>query len=106
MIKYKTLGKTQVNSISYKKDLHKNCNNFKSYNEFPLDDNKTPIATPALQEKRAILVAEDFMLHEIDENKISGTKRNSVNARIFRGATIDYMKNFLKANLKRAPTNM
>ena len=46
------------------------------------------------------------MLHKIDENKISGTKMNSLNARIFRGATIDYMKDFVKPNLKRAPTNM
>ena len=46
------------------------------------------------------------MLHEIDENRLSGTKPNSVKVRIFRGATIDDMKDFLKPYLKRSPTNI
>ena len=46
------------------------------------------------------------MLHEIDENRLSGAKPNSVKVRIFRGATIDDMKDFLKPYLKRSPTNI
>ena len=46
------------------------------------------------------------MLHEIDENRLSGAKPNSVKVRIFRGATIDDMKDFLKPYLKRPPTNI
>ena len=42
------------------------------------------------------------MLHEIDENRLPGAKPNSVKVRIFRGANIDDMKDFLK----RSPTNM
>ena len=47
-----------------------------------------------------------FQLHEIDENRLSGAKPNSVKVRIFRGATIDDMKDFLKPYLKRSPTNI
>ena len=36
------------------------------------------------------------MLHEIDEKRLSGGKPNSVKVRIFRGPTIDDMKDFLK----------
>ena len=46
------------------------------------------------------------MLHEIDKNRLSGAKPNSVKVRIFRGATIDDMKDFLKPYLKRPPTNI
>ena len=46
------------------------------------------------------------MLHEIDENRLSGPKPNSIKVRIFRGATIDDMKDFLKLHLKRSPTNV
>ena len=46
------------------------------------------------------------MLHEIDENRLSGAKPNSVKVRIFRGATIDDMKDFLKPYLKRSPANI
>ena len=46
------------------------------------------------------------MLHEIDKNRLSGAKPNSVKVRIFRGATIDHMKDFLKPDLKQSPTNI
>ena len=46
------------------------------------------------------------MLHERDENRLSGAKPNSVKVRIFRGATIDDMKDFLKPYLKRSLTNI
>ena len=46
------------------------------------------------------------MLHEIDENRLSEAQPNSVKVRIFRGATIDDMKDFLKPYLKRSPTNL
>ena len=46
------------------------------------------------------------MFHEIDENKLTGTKRNSGKFRIFRGATIDDMRDFLKPYLKLAPMNI
>ena len=46
------------------------------------------------------------MLHEIDENRLSGAKPNSVKVRIFPGAIIDDMKDFLKPYLKRSPTNI
>ena len=45
------------------------------------------------------------MLHEIDDNRLPGAKPNSVKARIFGGATIDDIKDFLKPYLKRSPTN-
>ena len=53
---------------------------------------KTPPATPTQWAKETTLIAEDSLLHEIDENRLSGAKPNSVTARIFRGATIDDMK--------------
>ena len=46
------------------------------------------------------------MLRAIDENRLSGARLNSVKVRIFRGATIDNMKDFLKLYLKRSPTNI
>ena len=46
------------------------------------------------------------MFHEIDKNRLSGAKLNSVKVRIFRGATIDAMKDFLKPYLNRSPTNI
>ena len=46
------------------------------------------------------------MLHEIDEKRLSGAKPNSVKVTIFRGATIDDMKDFLKSYLKRSSTNI
>ena len=43
------------------------------------------------------------MLHEIDENRLSGAKPNLVKVRVFRGATIDDMEDFLKPYLKHPP---
>ena len=40
------------------------------------------------------------------ENRLSGAKPNSVKVRIFRGVTIDDIKDFLKPYLKRSPANI
>ena len=76
----------------------------KSNNELLHYHNKTH---PLLQwAKGTALIAGDSMLHEIDENRLSGAKPNLVKVRIFRGTTIDDMKDFLKPYLKRSPTNI
>ena len=46
------------------------------------------------------------MLHEIDENRLSGAKPNLAKVMIFRGATINDMKDFLKLYLKCSQTNI
>ena len=68
--------------------------------------NKTPPTTPTPWAKETTLIVGDSMLHEIDENRLSRAKANSVKVRIFRGATIDDMKDFLKPYLKRSPANI
>ena len=88
-----------------RKQLHENYNSFKSNNELRHYQNKTPPTTPTQWAKETTLIAGDSMLHEIDENRLSGTKPNSVKVRIFQGATIDDMKDFLKPYLKCSPTN-
>ena len=88
-----------------RKQLHENYTSFKSNNELLHYHNKTPPTTPTPWAKGTTLIAGDSMLHEIDENRLSGAKPNSVKVRIFRGATIDDMKDFLKPYLKRSPTN-
>ena len=89
-----------------RKQLHENYNSFKSNNELLHYNNKTPPTTPTPWAKGTTLIVGDSMLHEIDENRLSGAKPNSVKVRIFRGATIDDMKDFLKPYLKRSPTNI
>ena len=88
-----------------RKQLHDNYNSFKSNNELLHYQKKTPPTTP-IPWAKGTLMAGDFMLNEIDENRLSGAKPNSFKARIFRGATIDDMKDFLKPYLKRSPTNI
>ena len=46
------------------------------------------------------------MLHEINENRLSGAKPNLAKVMIFRGATINDMKDFLKLYLKYSRTNI
>ena len=46
------------------------------------------------------------MLHEIDEKRLSGAKPNLAKVMIFRGATINDMKDFLKLYLKCSRTNI
>ena len=46
------------------------------------------------------------MLHEIDANRLSEAKPNSVKVRVFQGPSIDDMKDFLKPYLKRSATNI
>ena len=46
------------------------------------------------------------MLHEINENRLSGAKPNLAKVMIFRGATINDIKNFLKLYLKCSRTNI
>ena len=70
------------------------------------DHNKTLPTTPTPWAKGTTLIAEDSMLHEIDKIRLSRAKPNSVKVRIFRGAAIDDMKDFLKPYLKRLPTNI
>ena len=94
----------QLTDVS--KQLHENYDSFKSNNEFLHHNNKTPPATPTQWAKGTTLVAGDSMLHEIGKNRLSGAKPNSAKARIFRGATIDDMKNFLKLCLKCLSTNI
>ena len=89
-----------------RKQLHENYNSFKSNNELLHYHNKTPPTIPTHWAKGTSLIVGDSMLHEIDENRLSGAKPNSVKVRIFRGATIDDMKDFLKPYLKRSPTNI
>ena len=89
-----------------RKQLHENYNSFKSNNELLHYHNKTPPTAPTQWAKGATLIAGDSMFHAIDENRLSGAKLNSVKVRIFRGATIDDMKDFLKPYLNRSPTNI
>ena len=89
-----------------RKQLHENYNSLKSNNELLHYHNKTPSTTLTPCVKGTKLIAGDSMLHEIDEDRLSGAKPNSVKVRIFRGATIDDMKDFLKPYLKRSPTNI
>ena len=66
-----------------KKQLHENCKSFKSNNEFLHYNNKTPPTTPIQWAKGT---AGGSMLHEIDENRLSGAKPNSFKVWILRGA--------------------
>ena len=66
-----------------KKQLHENCKSFKSNNEFLHYNNKTPPTTPIQWAKGTAGVS---MLHEINENRLSGAKPNSVKVWIFREA--------------------
>ena len=88
-----------------RKQLHENCNSFISNDKLLHYHNKTPTTTPTQWAKGTTLIAGDSMLQEINENRLSGAKTNSVKVRIFRGATIDGIKDFLKPYLKRSPTN-
>ena len=89
-----------------RKQRHKNYNSLKSNNELLHYHNKRPPTTLTPWAKGTTLIAEDSMLHEIDENRLSGAKPNSVKVRVFRGATIDDMEDFLKPYLKRSPRNI
>ena len=88
------------------KQLHENYNIFKSNNELLHYHNKTPPTTLTPWAKGTTFIAGDSMLHEIDESRLSKAKPNSVKVRVFGGATIDDMKDFLKPHLKRSPTNI
>ena len=79
---------------------------FKSNNELLHHHNKTPPTTPTQRTKTTTLITGDSVVYEIDENRLSGAKPNSVKVRISRGATTYYMKDILKQYLKRSPTNM
>ena len=89
-----------------RKQLHENCNSFKSNNELLHYHKIPPPTTPTQWAKGTTLIAGDSMLYEIDENRLSGAKPNSVKIKIVQGASIDDMKNFLKPYLKRSPTNI
>ena len=66
-----------------RKKLHENYNSFKSNRELLHYHNKTPPTTPTPWAKETTLIAGDFMFHEIDKNRLSGVKPNSVKVRIF-----------------------
>ena len=55
-----------------RKQLHENCNSFKSNNELLYYHNKTP---PTPWAKGTTLIVRDSMLHEIVENRHSGANR-------------------------------
>ena len=84
-----------------RKQLHENYNSIKSNNELLHYHKKTPRTIPTRWAKGTTLIVGNSMLHEIDKNRLSGVK-----ARIFRGANIGDMKDFLKPYLKRSPTNI
>ena len=105
--KRKNVKKTLVEQLAdLSKQVHENYNSFKSNNEFLHFNNKAPQTTPTQWTKGTTLIAGDSMLHKIDENRLSGANPNSVKVRIFWGAIIDGMKDFLKPYLKRSPTNI
>ena len=89
-----------------RKQFHENYNSFKSNNEFLHLNNKTTPTTPTQWVQGITVMAGDSMLHEVHENRLLGAKLNSVKVRIFRGVTIDDMKDFRKPYLKRPPTNI
>ena len=82
-----------------RKQPDKNYNSFKSYNEFPHNVNKTPPTTPTQLAKRTALIARDSIFFAIEKNRLSLTKANSFKVTIFRGATKNYMKDFLRCKL-------
>ena len=88
-----------------RKQLHENYNSFRSNNKFLHHNNKTP-PTTTTQWAKGTLIVGDSMLHEIDENILSRVKPNSVKVKIFRGATVDHIKDFLKPYLTLSPTNI
>ena len=67
-----------------RKQIHENYNSFKSNNEFLHYNNKTPPSTPTQWAKGITLIVGDSLLHEADENRLSGAKPNSVKVSIFR----------------------
>ena len=67
-----------------------------SQNECPNNVKKTAPTTPTQWTKGTILVTGDSMLHEIDENGLSGTKPDLVKVRTSRGAMVDDIKYLLK----------
>ena len=79
--------KLDENLADVRKQLHENYNKYKSNNEFLHYNNKTPPTTPTQWVKGTTLIARDSMLHEIDENRLSGAIPISVKVRIFWGAT-------------------
>ena len=66
-----------------RKQLHENYNSVKSNNVLLHYQNKTLPTTPTPWAKETTLIAGDSMLHEIDKNRLSGAKSNSVKVRIF-----------------------
>ena len=98
-------GKT-LRIAAIRKQLHNNYNNFKSNNEFLHHNNKAPSTTPTQRGKETAVIAGDSVLPEVDDNRLSGAKSNSVKLRTFRVATLDDMKDFVKPYLKRSPTNI
>ena len=79
--------KLDENLADVRKQLHENYNKYKSNNEFLHYNNKAPPTTPTQWAKGTTLIARDSMLHEIDENRLSGAIPISVKVRIFWGAT-------------------
>ena len=86
--------------------FNKKYNSFKSNNALLHYRNKTPPTTLTSWAKGTTLIAGDSILHEIDENRLSGANPNSVKVSIFRRATIDDMRDFLKPYLQCSPTNI
>lgn len=91
--------------MEIRKIKHQHYQNYVAYNKIPHDSSPTADNSTTWP-KGTTLIAGDSMLHEINESKLCGPKPNSVKVRIFRGATIDDMKDFIKPYLKRAPENI
>ena len=89
-----------------RKQPHENYNSLKSNNKLLYYHNKAPPTTLTPWAKGTALIERDSMLHEIDENRLSGAKQNSAKVRIFRRAAKNYVKDFLKPYLKRSPTDI
>ena len=85
------------NQQMQRNNFTKTTYSFRSNKKFLPYGNKTQATTPTQWAKGTPLIAGASMLQGIDENRLSKTNPNSIKIRIFWGATIDDIKDFLES---------
>ena len=68
-----------------------------------INKSKNNEISPKKWRKLTTLIVGDSMLYGINEERLSGKRKHNVKVRVFAGATVDDMYDFLKPQIRNSP---
>ena len=102
------LNHTKMESVNKRVNQENITSRKKSYNKYVKDKNIFESSNVVIHKwpKGTTLVVGDSLLHGINEKRLQGKRKHLVKVRVFQGASVDCMYDYLKPLLRKEPSNI